>query len=109
MPAASQRSGAGAPSNGRPDRHESPPKHARARTHTHTQGKLPSSCPAIEQGSYTVSSTGRRLVHGDACEGVQSVIPDTDGKGSLNPGGQPRSSEDGSVVHVCVEQPCSMA
>jgi hypothetical protein len=56
-----------------------------------------------------VSSTGRRLVHGDACEGVQSVIPDTDGKGSLNPGGQPRSSEDGSVVHVCVEQPCSMA
>lgn len=51
------------------------------------QEKL-STCPSIDKGGYYVSSTGKRLVHGDMCNsGLSALIPDTDGKGSLNPGG----------------------
>lgn len=50
------------------------------------QEKL-STCPSIDKGGYYVSSTGKRLVHGDVCNsGLSALIPDTDGKGSLNPG-----------------------
>lgn len=50
------------------------------------QEKL-STCPSVDKGGYYVSSTGKRLVHGELCNsGLSSLIPDTDGKGSLNPG-----------------------
>eukprot|EP00197_Chlamydomonas_leiostraca_P003012 CAMPEP_0202867564 /NCGR_PEP_ID=MMETSP1391-20130828/9502_1 /ASSEMBLY_ACC=CAM_ASM_000867 /TAXON_ID=1034604 /ORGANISM="Chlamydomonas leiostraca, Strain SAG 11-49" /LENGTH=890 /DNA_ID=CAMNT_0049547617 /DNA_START=70 /DNA_END=2742 /DNA_ORIENTATION=- len=45
-------------------------------------------CPVVDSGTYTVSSTGKRLVHGDVCTGVDGVIPDTDGKGGST-GGSP--------------------
>lgn len=51
-----------------------------------SQEKL-SACPSIDKGGYYVSSSGRRLVHGDVCNsGLSALIPDTDGKGTLNPG-----------------------
>lgn len=54
--------------------------------HVCLQDKL-STCPLIDKGGYYVSSTGKRLAHGDACNsGLSALIPDTDGKGSLNPG-----------------------
>lgn len=50
-------------------------------------------CPLIDKGGYYVSSTGKRLVHGDMCNsGLSSLIPDTDGKGALNPGAACRDS-----------------
>mmetsp|Transcript_15969 Transcript_15969/g.34497 ORF Transcript_15969/g.34497 Transcript_15969/m.34497 type:complete len:890 (+) Transcript_15969:138-2807(+) len=44
-------------------------------------------CPTLESGSYHVSKIGKRLVHADVCEGVQNIIPDTDGKGTRTDGG----------------------
>lgn len=56
---------------------------------SYLQEKL-STCPSIDKGGYYVSSTGKRLVHGDVCNsGLSALIPDTDGKGSLNPGELP--------------------
>ncbi|KIY96596.1 hypothetical protein MNEG_11365 [Monoraphidium neglectum] len=43
--------------------------------------KLPT-CPHVKDGSYRVSSSGFRLVHGDVCSGVDKIIFDTDGKGT---------------------------
>lgn len=37
---------------------------------------------------YKVSTTGKRLVHGDVCANVNKIIPDTDGKGH-HPDGTP--------------------
>mmetsp|Transcript_3363 Transcript_3363/g.9396 ORF Transcript_3363/g.9396 Transcript_3363/m.9396 type:complete len:1023 (-) Transcript_3363:787-3855(-) len=33
-------------------------------------------CPVVENGEYTPSSTGRRLVHADVCTGVEALVPD---------------------------------
>lgn len=44
-------------------------------------------CPLITSGYYSVSSTGKRLVHADVCTNVTTVIPDTDGRGTANGGG----------------------
>uniref|UniRef100_A0A383W6M8 VPS10 domain-containing protein n=1 Tax=Tetradesmus obliquus TaxID=3088 RepID=A0A383W6M8_TETOB len=52
------------------------------------QEKL-TSCPSIDEGHYHVSSTGKRLVHGDNCTGLDSLIADTDGKGQMRPGAKP--------------------
>ncbi len=38
-------------------------------------------CPTLDGGQYVVSNSGKRLVHGDVCSGVDKVIEDTDGKG----------------------------
>ncbi|KAG2489020.1 hypothetical protein HYH03_012458 [Edaphochlamys debaryana] len=38
-------------------------------------------CPVIEDGTYTVSDSGRRLVHGDVCSNPKAIIPDTGGSG----------------------------
>jgi hypothetical protein len=35
-------------------------------------------------GPYAISDSGRRLVHGDVCAGVDKLIPDTDGRGNCN-------------------------
>jgi hypothetical protein len=32
---------------------------------------------------------GKRLVHGDTCSGLDSIISDTDGKGQMRPGAKP--------------------
>lgn len=50
-------------------------------------GVDPSACAAFGASAYRPSSTGRRLVHGDACTGVHAVIPDTDGRGGAAGGG----------------------
>eukprot|EP00878_Enallax_costatus_P010257 GHUV01010707.1.p1 GENE.GHUV01010707.1~~GHUV01010707.1.p1 ORF type:complete len:710 (+),score=160.81 GHUV01010707.1:152-2131(+) len=55
-----------------------------------------SSCPTIDTGVYSVSSTGKRLVHGDQCTGLESIIPDTDGKGTLRPGAKPGAQPHGT-------------
>jgi len=56
-----------------------------------------SACPSIDAGGYYVSSTGKRLVHGDMCSGLESLIPDTDGKGSLRPGAKPAAQPHGTA------------
>lgn len=48
--------------------------------HPLPKGKL-QTCPIIKDGTYTVSDTGLRLVHNDVCQGVDKIIPDTDGRG----------------------------
>lgn len=44
------------------------------------------SCPTLWQngGPYAISDSGKRLVHGDVCTGVDKLIPDTDGKGTCH-------------------------
>lgn len=48
-------------------------------------GQRMPTCPAIDQLHYHVSSTGRRLVHADTCVGIEAVLPDTDGGGTMRP------------------------
>jgi hypothetical protein len=48
------------------------------------------SCPLLDTmgGDYTVSSSGRRLVHGDVCAGADALFSDTDGAGQAKHGGR---------------------
>jgi hypothetical protein len=39
---------------------------------------------------------GKRLVHGDTCSGLESLISDTDGKGQMRPGAKPGVQPHGS-------------
>lgn len=39
-------------------------------------------CPVVASGTYSVSDSGKRLLHGDVCNNVAAIIPDTDGKGN---------------------------
>jgi hypothetical protein len=55
-------------------------------THPTPQEKLPT-CPHVDDGSYRVSSSGFRLVHGDVCTGIDQIISDTDGQGAPRGGG----------------------
>jgi hypothetical protein len=59
------------------------------------QDKLPT-CPILDAGTYTVSKSGKRLVHGDVCVGIDKFIQDTDGKGKCPMGGGGRHSGGGS-------------
>ncbi|GBF87767.1 hypothetical protein Rsub_00478 [Raphidocelis subcapitata] len=58
------------------------------------EDKLPT-CPRVQDGSYYVSGSGFRLVHGDVCSGVDGVIPDSDGQGNPKGGGRPPSRRHG--------------
>ncbi len=46
----------------------------------------PPQCPVIQSNTYTVSSSGKRLVHGDVCTNPEAIIPDTGGKGRVGAG-----------------------
>lgn len=97
------------PPNTRPESHTPHPfnlyTHRNLHTYSHTpppppppltpnaQDKLPT-CPHIEDGTYHVSSSGFRLVHGDVCTGIDKIIFDTDGKGTGH-GGAPASRRRG--------------
>ena len=59
------------------------------------QDKLPT-CPILDAGTYTVSKSGKRLVHGDICTGIDKFISDTDGKGKCHMGGGGRRGGGGS-------------
>ncbi|KAG1664895.1 hypothetical protein FOA52_006241 [Chlamydomonas sp. UWO 241] len=39
-------------------------------------------CPRVFERKYLVSETGLRLIHADACTGLTTLIPDTDGQGT---------------------------
>ncbi|PNW71630.1 hypothetical protein CHLRE_16g662250v5 [Chlamydomonas reinhardtii] len=41
-------------------------------------------CPVLDSNTYTVSDTGRRLVHSDTCLNPAAIIPDTEGTGKSN-------------------------
>jgi hypothetical protein len=62
------------------------------------QEKLPT-CPHVDDGSYRVSSSGFRLVHGDVCTGIDQIIADTDGKGEPRGGGGGPSRRRGGRGH----------
>lgn len=42
-------------------------------------------CPVLDSNTYTVSDTGRRLVHSDTCLNPAAIIPDTEGTGKVCP------------------------
>lgn len=50
-------------------------------------GVDPHTCPHVDHGRYKISDTHLRLLNGDACVNVSTIIPDTDGRG--HPSGPP--------------------
>jgi hypothetical protein len=62
-------------------------------SHAHECQKMPdvelNQCRLVQQKKYFESSTHRRLLHEDQCEGIERVIPDTNGAG-VPKGGLPK-------------------
>ncbi|KAG2441862.1 hypothetical protein HXX76_003470 [Chlamydomonas incerta] len=56
-------------------------------------------CPVLESNTYTVSDTGRRLVHSDKCLNPAAIIPDTEGTGKNNKPASNGGSKGKKQVH----------